>query len=51
MDGETAHFGRGGEGNVVNATKPGVQHPVGLADKLKNMLFKKKKAHAAAAQK
>ncbi|KAF7959570.1 hypothetical protein EAE96_001186 [Botrytis aclada] len=44
-DGEVVHFGRGGEGNVVNTTKPGPQHPVGLADKLKNKLFKKK-AHA-----
>lgn len=41
-DGEVVHFGRGGEGNVVNTTKPGTQHPVGLADKLKNKLFKKK---------
>ncbi|QSZ29149.1 hypothetical protein DSL72_003660 [Monilinia vaccinii-corymbosi] len=41
-DGENAHFGRGGEGNVVNLTKPGIEHPIGLADKLKNKLLKKK---------
>ncbi|PQE27081.1 GTP1 OBG domain-containing protein [Rutstroemia sp. NJR-2017a WRK4] len=42
MDGERVHFGRGGEGNVVDATPKGQPHPVGLADKLKNKLFKKK---------
>ncbi|CAG8951298.1 hypothetical protein HYFRA_00008048 [Hymenoscyphus fraxineus] len=38
------HVGRGGEGNVHLAEKQGPKHPEGLADKLKNKLFKKKAA-------
>ncbi|KAH6675496.1 hypothetical protein B0J14DRAFT_460090, partial [Halenospora varia] len=40
MEGENFHVGRGGEGNIHLAQ--GSKHPVGLADKLKNKLFKKK---------
>lgn len=42
-EGENFHTGRGGAGNEVLAEKV-VKHPVGLADKLKNKLFKKKVA-------
>jgi hypothetical protein len=44
MEGENFHVGRGGEGNVHIAEKNGIKHPEGLADKLKNKLFKKKVA-------
>lgn len=43
---DEAHVGRGGAGNVHHAegtTTP--PHPVGLADKLKNKLFKPKAKH------
>jgi hypothetical protein len=42
MEGEDFHTGRGGEGNVHHADKHTTKHPEGLADKLKNKLFKKK---------
>ncbi|PMD18009.1 hypothetical protein NA56DRAFT_577690 [Hyaloscypha hepaticicola] len=42
MEGENFHVGRGGEGNVHVAEKNNTKHPEGLADKLKNKLFKKK---------
>ncbi|KAH8676832.1 hypothetical protein BGZ60DRAFT_371352 [Tricladium varicosporioides] len=43
MEGENFHVGRGGEGNIHLAEKEaGSKHPVGLADKLKNKLFRKK---------
>jgi len=42
MEGENFHVGRGGEGNVHVAKDDATKHPVGLADKLKNKLFKKK---------
>lgn len=42
MEGENFHVGRGGQGNVHLAEKDTPKHPVGLADKLKNKLFKKK---------
>jgi hypothetical protein len=41
-EGENFHVGRGGEGNVHVAEKSTAKHPEGLADKLKNKLFKKK---------
>jgi len=44
MEGETFHTGRGGEGNVHVPEEKGTKHPEGLADKLKNKLFKKKVA-------
>ncbi|TAQ83681.1 hypothetical protein B7494_g7992 [Chlorociboria aeruginascens] len=47
MEGENYHTGRGGEGNVHTAPDPGTKHPTGLADKLKNMLFRKKAAKEA----
>lgn len=43
-DGENFHVGRGGEGNVHVAAPEANKHPEGLADKLKNKLFKKKVA-------
>ena len=42
MEGENFHTGRGGTGNVHLADAEAPKHPVGLADKLKNKLFKKK---------
>ncbi|KIN04803.1 hypothetical protein OIDMADRAFT_17693 [Oidiodendron maius Zn] len=42
QDGRDYHTGRGGDGNVHKADKPSIEHPQGLADKLKNKLFKKK---------
>ncbi|KAF4631530.1 hypothetical protein G7Y89_g6612 [Cudoniella acicularis] len=42
MEGENFHVGRGGGGNVHVAEEPPKKHPEGLADKLKNKLFKKK---------
>lgn len=40
---DTYHTGRGGEGNIHEADKAAKpKHPVGLADKLKNKLFKNK---------
>jgi len=39
---ENYHVGRGGGGNVHLAEQPTQKHPEGLADKLKNKLFKKK---------
>jgi len=45
-EGENFHVGRGGEGNVHLAEK-GQKHPEGLADKLKNKLFKRKAKAAA----
>ena len=44
MENENFHVGRGGEGNVHTATPVTQKHPEGLADKLKNKLFKKKAA-------
>jgi hypothetical protein len=45
MEDENYHTGRGGGGNVhVAAPTAGPKHPEGLADKLKNKLFKKKVA-------
>lgn len=44
MENENFHVGRGGGGNVHIAEKPAAKHPEGLADKLKNKLFKKKLA-------
>jgi hypothetical protein len=41
-EGENFHVGRGGEGNVHVVEKTTTKHPEGLADKLKNKLFKKK---------
>ena len=41
-EGENFHVGRGGEGNVHVAEKTSPKHPEGLADKLKNKLFRKK---------
>ncbi|KUJ22519.1 uncharacterized protein LY89DRAFT_680662 [Mollisia scopiformis] len=43
QENEVYHTGRGGEGNVHTA-EPVTKHPEGLADKLKNKLFKKKAA-------
>lgn len=48
---ENFHAGRGGEGNAHHAgsespTSTGPKHPEGLADKLKNKLFKSKAAKA-----
>lgn len=43
-DDQDYHTGRGGEGNVHKVAKPGVDHPQGLADKLKYKIFKKKVA-------
>ena len=42
MDGENIHVGRGGAGNVQDNATTAPKHPEGLADKLKNKLFKKK---------
>jgi hypothetical protein len=47
-DAENFHVGRGGEGNVHKA-EPAPKHPVGLADKLKNKLFRKKAAKETSA--
>ncbi|CZR50825.1 uncharacterized protein PAC_00699 [Phialocephala subalpina] len=47
-DNENYHVGRGGEGNV-HIGEPTSKHPEGLADKLKNKLFKKKAAKEAKA--
>jgi len=44
MENENFHTGRGGEGNVHVADSRAPKHPEGLADKLKNKLFKKKVA-------
>ncbi|TVY36069.1 hypothetical protein LSUB1_G004740 [Lachnellula subtilissima] len=44
MENENFHVGRGGEGNVHTAPAVTQKHPEGLADKLKNKLFKKKVA-------
>jgi len=44
MDDQNYHAGRGGAGNVHLAEQPTTKQPVGLADKLKNKLFKKKVA-------
>jgi hypothetical protein len=41
-EGETVHYGRGGEGNVAKDTPSNTEKQEGLADKLKNKLFKKK---------
>jgi hypothetical protein len=41
-DDQTTHVGRGGAGNVHIPDEPIVKHPEGLADKLKNKLFRKK---------
>lgn len=41
-DDQEYHTGRGGEGNVHKVAKSGIEHPQGLADKLKYMMFKKK---------
>jgi hypothetical protein len=49
MEGQSFHTGRGGEGNVHVVEKNGTKHPEGLADKLKNKLFKKKAAKETAA--
>ncbi|TVY84988.1 hypothetical protein LSUE1_G000346 [Lachnellula suecica] len=46
MENENFHVGRGGEGNVHVAEPVAQKHPEGLADKLKNKLFKKKAAKA-----
>jgi len=43
-DNENFHTGRGGGGNVHIAEDAAPKHPEGLADKLKNKLFKKKVA-------
>jgi hypothetical protein len=42
MEDQNYHVGRGGGGNVHLAEGTGPKHPEGLADKLKNKLFKKK---------
>ncbi|RDW78098.1 hypothetical protein BP5796_05950 [Coleophoma crateriformis] len=49
MENENYHTGRGGEGNIHEADKPAEKpkHPVGLADKLKNKLFKSKASKEA----
>jgi hypothetical protein len=44
MENENFHTGRGGTGNVHLADSTAPKHPEGLADKLKNKLFKKKAA-------
>jgi len=44
MENENFHTGRGGAGNEHFAEPIKAAHPVGLADKLKNKLFKKKVA-------
>jgi len=44
MESENFHTGRGGKGNEHLAAAPATKHPEGLADKLKNKLFKKKAA-------
>jgi hypothetical protein len=44
MEGENFHTGRGGQGNAHLSGPQGSKHPEGLADKLKNKLFKKKAA-------
>jgi len=44
MENENFHVGRGGGGNVHLASPAANKHPEGLADKLKNKLFKKKVA-------
>ncbi len=43
-DNENFHVGRGGVGNEHIAAPEAQKHPEGLADKLKNKLFKKKVA-------
>ena len=48
MENENFHTGRGGTGNV-HIAEGAPKHPVGLADKLKNKLFKKKAAKEAKA--
>ena len=48
MENENFHTGRGGTGNVHIAAGAS-KHPVGLADKLKNKLFKKKAEKESAA--
>jgi len=49
MENENFHTGRGGGGNIHVAEDTTPKHPEGLADKLKNKLFKKKVAKEAAA--
>ena len=44
MEDQNYHTGRGGQGNAHLSGPQGKQHPEGLADKLKNKLFKKKAA-------
>lgn len=44
MENDTTHVGRGGAGNVHVPEANAPKHPEGLADKLKNKLFKKKLA-------
>jgi hypothetical protein len=44
MENDTTHVGRGGAGNVHVPDETVPKHPEGLADKLKNKLFKKKVA-------
>lgn len=45
MEGQDFHTGRGGGGNVHHADTPAApKHPIGLADKIKNKMFKKKVA-------
>ncbi|KAG9246668.1 hypothetical protein BJ878DRAFT_533067 [Calycina marina] len=46
---QTYHSGRGGEGNIHHPGDTGVKKQEGLADKLKNKLFKKKVAKQDAA--
>jgi len=41
---ENFHTGRGGAGNEHLAEPEHPKHPIGLADKLKNKLFRKKVA-------
>ncbi|KAG0650590.1 hypothetical protein D0Z07_2763 [Hyphodiscus hymeniophilus] len=49
MENDNFHTGRGGEGNVHIAAPTAPKHPEGLADKLKNKLFKKKASKETAA--
>jgi hypothetical protein len=44
MENENFHAGRGGAGNVHLGNPPAPKQPEGLADKLKNKLFKRKVA-------
>jgi hypothetical protein len=44
MEDQNYHTGRGGQGNAHLSGPQGNKHPEGLADKLKNKLFKKKVA-------